>query len=369
MALFGIEQEIPLLRDGGTAFADFSNTTLEEMQSIIAELPEYATDYPTLQIGDLGIKRKRWHAEVYNRFNEDGTFRTAIPKGLEIRTLPHDTIDGALDELRESYRLLRPKLITHGFFPVSISFNPIHSAFIPDPPLNDFEKNMRGQSPESETANLAELTFGPDLNISFEGMDDDGIIDAGKKLTYYSPFIVPFSFSSPFKDGKLWEGLSARTFLRTGIRPAAMVFLHDNADMISSKPSLTQESRVSAERGRIEFKAFDSCYDLERYRALFVLLKGILMDNNLPGRAIVPDAILHQRSAQKGFTDVEIKSGAREILAAAKRALAHDSDVSALASLERMLAENKLPVYDMIADYKKIGSVIETLKKRENLII
>jgi hypothetical protein len=62
---------------------------------------------------------------------------------------------------------------------------------------------MRSDSPEAQTAVIAELTRGPDLSFSFLEFDDAALIDAARKLTYYSPYILPFSFASPFFDGAL----------------------------------------------------------------------------------------------------------------------------------------------------------------------
>ena len=85
--------------------------------------------------------------------------------------------------------------------------------------------------------NYAMLTYGPDLNISVAGLSCERVIDIGRKLTYYSPYIVPFSYSSPFYQGCLWQGLSVRTFLRTGRRPAVMA-LHSKVIPLPLVPPL-----------------------------------------------------------------------------------------------------------------------------------
>lgn len=367
--LYGIEQEIPLLRDNGKSFADFTNTDHKQLQVIIDKLPLYQGDYPILRVGDLGIKQKRWYVEGYERFDESGKFIKSIPKSFEIRTLPHDSIGGALTELSESYKKIVEFLGPSGFLPTWISFNPIHGLFTPEPPLNSFEQKMRLGSPEAQTANIAQLTFGPDLSISSPDFNDKDLIDIGKKLTYYSPFIIPFSFSSPFTEGKLWAGLSHRTYLRTGARPAVMVFLHDKKYNIESRPSLTQESRVPAERGRIEFKAFDTCCDLDLYRALFILIEGIIKDTVLPGRALVPDKNMHQKSAMFGFSNTAIAETAREVIKRARQVLPNSPDSHLFDKLEDMTATNNLPVYSLINSYKETNSVIETLKQFKNLNI
>ncbi|QTR49279.1 hypothetical protein [Candidatus Thiothrix anitrata] len=76
---FGIEHEVAFYRADGK-FADFTNTRFEDFQQIVDRLPEYPSDAEHLRSGDAGIRRKRWYIEGYERFNEDGTLRTCIPK-------------------------------------------------------------------------------------------------------------------------------------------------------------------------------------------------------------------------------------------------------------------------------------------------
>lgn len=96
---------------------------------------------------------------------------------------------------------------------------------------------LLGQSPEDRTSLASMLTYGPDLSFSMEGLSAEAMIDLWRKLTYYS-HILPFSYSSPFYDGTQWEGLSVRTSLRIGKRPAVLVFLADLTALLISDPSL-----------------------------------------------------------------------------------------------------------------------------------
>ena len=114
---------------------------------------------------------------------------------------------------------------------------------------------------------------------------------------------MPLSFSSPFRDGAPWGGLSARTHLRTGARPAALAFLGPDAAQIASDPSLTQPARLPAEIGRLEFKAFDAIGDLTLYGELLSLLTGLVLDDTLPGRRTTPDAAAHRHVATVGLAD------------------------------------------------------------------
>ena len=357
---FGIEHEVAFLnRDG--QFADFSNTRFTEFDAIVAALPEYASDYPQLRIGDAGIKRKRWYIEGFERFDEQGQVTDCLPKGIEIRTTIHSDIDGAIAELQTSFQQLSAKAASWGFTPVLTSFNPQLATFEPNPPLNAYEYRRRQASPEKQTAHIPMLTYGPDLNFSIPGLKPAEIIAIGQKLTYYSPYILPFSYSSPFYKGQVWSGLSIRTFIRTGARPAAMVFV-DPEHLLTSTPSLTKPSRLLAETGRIEFKAFDSCGDFRLYGALLTLLKGLALDTTLPGRSLVPDAALHQQSARGGFRDEAIFEGAKAVMAAVDGALGCDRDAHLLAPLHHLLNRRQSPADQMIQVFQETSRLVTALQ-------
>lgn len=361
MFAFGIEHEVAFLKEDGQ-FVDFVSTSFETLDAIVADLPIFEGDYPQLRIGDAGIKRKRWYIEGYERYDLSGKVTSCPPKGIEIRTTIHSSIQGAVDELSTSFEILRKGAIRAGLTPVLTSFNPFRTAFVPDPPLNEFERDRKRLSPEKRTAVIPMLTQGPDLNLSVPGLSTEEIIDIGRKLTCYSPYIVPFSFSSPFYDGKLWDGLSVRTFQRTGARPAAMVFLGKPEELITSNPSLTKIARLPAEVGRIEFKACDSCDNFAIYGALLALLKGLMLDKALAGRATVPDAQLHQLSARQGFSDEQITEGAQMVLQAAANALRNDADLDWLKPLNTMLESRTTPAHDQIRVYQASGSIEQALR-------
>lgn len=352
---FGIEHEVAFLRPDG-AYADFDTMRFEEFEAIVEALPYHKTDYPRLRVGEVGIKVKRWYIEGYERFSEDGQLLDCPPKGIELRTTPQSTIRETIAELVDSYELLKQAANRRNFQPTWISFNPFKTAFVPNPPLNAYERKMRSHSPESVTATLHMLTQGPDINISLSGMTDAELIDVGQKLTFYSPFLVPFSFSSPFYKGERWAGYSARTYYRTGARPAALVFLHDKAHHIPSQPSLTQESRIDYEQGRIEYKAFDTCQDQRLYAAFLALMKGLVLEKELTGRSLTPSTELHQRVAQTGFDDVEIIQQTQAVLTAVRRVLA-DDDQQLLAPLHDMVDRRRTPAHDMIDAYEREGSI------------
>ena len=359
---FGIEHEVAFIDNAGN-FADFSQVKFVDFNQIVENLPIYKEDYPELRIGDAGIKEKRWYIEGFERFANSEKVIDCVPKGIEIRTTINPDIHSAIAELSESFRLLKEAAAEYGFLPVLISFNPHYDAFVPNPPLNSYETKRRNASPEKQTANIPMLTYGPDLNLSMLGLSTERIIDIGKKLTFYSPYIIPFSYSSPFYQGNLWEGLSVRTFVRTGKRPAAMVFLEKQEELIKSIPSLTKIARIPAEVGRIEFKAFDSCSDFSIYAGLLALLKGMILDESLSSRAIVPDAKKHQISAREGFDNEEIFAYAKQIIAAVETALENDPDAKLLAPLKTLLEKRETPAHEIIRLYKNTNSIEAALKQ------
>jgi gamma-glutamyl:cysteine ligase YbdK (ATP-grasp superfamily) len=357
---FGIEHEVAFLNPEGK-FADFSRTRFADFNQIVAGLPIYESDYPQLRVGDAGIKKKRWYIEGFERFHNSEEVIDCIPKGIEIRTTINPSIQSTIVELRESFDLLRENAAKYGFTPVLISFNPYHNVFDVKPPLNDYEIKRRQASPEKQTAAIPMLTYGPDLNLSVANLPVDKIINIGQKLTYYSPYIVPFSYSSPFSQGKLWGGLSIRTFMRTGKRPATMVFLEKREQLIQSFPSLTKIARIPLEVGRIEFKAFDSCDDFYVYAGLLALLKGLILDETLSGRALIPNTDLHQISAQEGFDNKHIYTIAIRIFQAAEIALENDPDINFLTPLKKLLEKRETPAHQLIRTFNSTASIEQVL--------
>ncbi|MBE9056998.1 glutamate--cysteine ligase [Sphaerospermopsis sp. LEGE 08334] len=366
MFFFGIEHEVAFLNHEGK-FADFSCTKFADFQQIVDKLPLYPNDYPQLRVGDAGIKKKRWYIKGFERFADSEAVIDCVAKGIEIRTTINSTIQGAIDELTASFSLLRETSASFGFNPVLVSFNPYTCVFEPQPPLNDFELRQLQAYPDEQTAHIYMVSYGPDLNISIADLPIENVIDIGKKLTYYSPFIVPFSYSSPFYNGSLWQGLSVRTFIRTGKRSATLVFVEKQEHLIKSVPSLTKIARIPAEVGRIEFKACDSCDDFSIYAGLLALLKGLSLDKTLEGRAIVPDAALHQISAKAGFDNNEIFLNATKVLQAAENALENDPDIKFLAPLKDILANRKTKSHQLIEMFENLGSIEETIKRTYQL--
>jgi hypothetical protein len=97
------------------------------------------------------------------------------------------------------------------------------------------------------------------------------------------------------------------------------------------------------------------------------LLKGLSLDKNLEGRAIVPDAALHQISAKAGFDNNEIFLNATKVLQAAENALENDPDIKFLAPLKDILANRKTKSHQLIEMFENLGSIEETIKRTYQL--
>lgn len=361
--LFGIEHEVAVVREDG-AFADASNTTTEELLKVVAALPYFPEDKQRLYVDTTKYKDKRWILEGKRRFSADGQPNGFIPKGFEIRTPPHSSITEATQHIGELYVAFTIEAKKHGFTPVLTSYNPVRSEVIVDNPFNEFEKTRQLWRPLENAVRVVGSTYGPDLNLSDPGLSEEQLIDIAQKLTYYSPFIVPFSFSSPFYEGKKSNCYSARTYLRAVGRPSSVVYISSPSHIpVGHDPlAFIEKPHLPEEAGRIEFKAFDTPLSLQMYTALFALLKGIVLDTNLPGRARVPDVSMHQKAAKEAFDNTEIYDQASRVLEACRNALGSDPDAGYLEPLAQMLAQRRTPAHHILEVYSQQDlSITQTL--------
>ena len=125
---YGIEHEAALLRPDGT-FADFTNTSFAELAAIVDELPENPADLADLRVGDVGIKRKRWYVEGYERFDAHGGLLRCDPKGLEIRTVVHGSVEDAVAALRADHDAARRRGGPARPGRHRVGFNPVRSEY------------------------------------------------------------------------------------------------------------------------------------------------------------------------------------------------------------------------------------------------
>ena len=291
---------------------------------MVDALPEDPADYPDLRVGDQGIKRKRWYVEGYERFDERGGCCAATRRAS--RSGPASTTRSRPRSTRcaPTCDLLARELARHGLAhrPRSRSTRSARSTAI-EPPLNAWERAHRQDSPEERTAHLHMITYGPDLNLSCAELDPAALVDAGRKLTHYSPWLVPLSFSSPFRDGGPWGGLSARTAVRTGARPAVLVFLDADAAAGRRRPVADPAGADPGRGGPHRVQGVRRLPATRRSTAsCSACSPGWCWTTRCPAGATTPDAAAHRYVARVGLADDAVHAGTGELLDAADAALA-----------------------------------------------
>ncbi|MEI7059056.1 glutamate-cysteine ligase family protein [Nocardioides sp. CCNWLW239] len=344
----GFEFEYALVDRDGT-FHDFTDLDFAALQSALAD--GSGTSDENLVRGDLGIKSGYWYLEGDERFSTDGTFTTMLVKGVEIRTPVCTGTAEAADRLIDLQGDLTARLDPLGLRLGIVGFNPVREAYVLDPPLNAWEQQMRAEHREYDHAEVSNLSYGPDINLSFPELSASEVVEVTRRLTYYSPFMVPFSFSSPFHAGGPWRGPSKRTYERTWRRVAARCFV----DAPLGDPTMVHKPRIPREEGRIEFKAFDAFLSRDLLLAGAALTLGVCLTDELPGIADAPSRDLHQRAATAALADPEIASGAREVLTAARRALAGMPEAGHLDCLDQFLSEGRTPADNLLDAHSRTG--------------
>jgi len=326
----GIEFEYLLVDARGETqgrIRDFSNLEWTELTRMLGDKPGYGDE--RLRTGDLGIRSGYWYLEGDERFDEQGCFRTLVVKGIEIRTPPAPSVRLAVQELLDLERALRVRLAEHDLDLAICSYHPQRARYVHEPPLNAWEQRLRGEEREYDGSLVSTLTFGPDINLSMPGWDVARVLSAARKLNAYAPYIVPFSFNSPYYAGARWPGWSKRTYERAGQRPVVKVYIDpDAAAAAGVRSSFLHEARSVHEHGRIEFKPFDAVPSARLLTACAQLLVGLCLDEQLPERSEDADVALYRHIAAQGFADDQVVARARELLECAQAALErHAADV------------------------------------------
>lgn len=357
----GIEYEYMLINtesEQAGCLRNFTNLDFQLIADLLEEKPGKLDN--ALAVGDLGIKNGYWYLEGDERFNPDGSFHQMAVKGVEIRTPPRGSVNEAIAVLKDIEHQLTLSLHKHKLGLAISGFNPELAEYHYEPPLNQWEKTLREQHSEYAASHISTLSYGPDINLSFSEMSIEKSLDVARKLTYYGPYIVPFSFSSPFSGGAQWQGLSKRTYERGGLRPTCKLFAN-----ASDKPDapLSYTARIPSEHGRIEFKAFDAMPTAELLAACCYLLIGLCLDHQLEDRADYPDHHLYQRAAILGFSDDKICHTAIDIINKARIALIQHGEqqgAQSLSLLGNMLATRRTPSHDLIEHYQRSGQMYYT---------
>lgn len=354
----GIEFEYLLLDLAGSEpgrLRDFTNLSFETLAPLLEDKP--GRDDPQLASGDIGIRSGYWYLEGDERADEDGRFRTLVVKGVEIRTPPKDSVEGAVHSLLAIEAELIQVLARHGLALGIVGFNPLRPRYEFDPPLNDWERAERASDHSYDGTHISTLSYGPDINLSHPDWTPAHCLDVARKLNFYAPYIVPFSFSSPFYAGGLWRGPSKRTYERAAHRPAVKVYLEPGTTLPSP---LLSPPRLPTESGRIEFKAFDAITDLNLLIACCSLLEGLCLAQDLPGRSETADLELYRRAALNGFEDEPIRQGSASLLLAARQALrlaGRMRALQALAPLECFLNTRRTPAQTLRQTFQATGAL------------
>ncbi len=291
---FGIEHEF-VFKNSNDEYIDFENASYETFQKIVDNFPSYIGDELIFECKSLEKSPKRCYIEGIERYNENGNLSHTMPKGLEIRTLPHSNIDLLIEEFFESFNIMAHLSADFGLYPVLTSSHPYKSSAnkIKDG-LNEIECKKRNAE-ELENALFSMLLHGMHVNISIDGIEKSSLKDVVQKLNYYLPFIIPYSFSSPFWNGNLFEGLSSRNYFQSNKRELIKIVNRKKIDVI-------------------QIAAFDACGDLDLLRSLLYLLKALILNQQLVEQLEVPNTSLIQHVSIVGFSDAKLLENSMKVL-------------------------------------------------------
>ncbi|MDM5271405.1 glutamate-cysteine ligase family protein [Sulfurovum sp. zt1-1] len=341
MVQIGIEHEF-VFKDSNGIYLDFETAQFPIFQQIVDAFPYFENDDEFFECKSLERRPKRCYVEGFERYDSDGQLVETIPKGLEIRTLPYENLDDLLSEFTNSYLALMKITKDFGFSPLLTSLHPFKNNVTLHKPLNQTELDLR--TPEAlNIAINALLWHGLHVNVSIQGYTHEQMTDLVHKLNYYTPFIIPFSFSSPFYEGKLFEGLSYRTFKKANKARKA-------AQLQNRKGSYV-----------IEFRGYDACGDANLMKALILLVKGLVLDKTLHKRALTQDPEMLKLSALEGFENQTIKTEAIGVLEAVKSVIA---DGQVFEELQRMLYTNDSYALKMKQSFLETGDILQSISNR-----
>ena len=260
---FGIEQEL-IFKNDKNEILDFSNSKYSQFKKIVDEFPFYEGDEEYFYLKSTETKPKRCYIEGFELHDEEGNIIETIPKGLEIRTTPHSNIQDLIEELENSFSLLKNLTEKENIYPIFISYHPFKTKFNLPEKVLEHEKKFRTEK-ELKIAMESMFTFGMHVSLSNNNWNKDILNKYVEKLNYYLPFIIPFSFSSPFLKGREFEGYCYRNYVRANYVKLV-------------------EIRKKNNQFYIEFKAFDVVKDKELLKGLIYLIKGIIIEETLKGR-------------------------------------------------------------------------------------
>lgn len=334
----GIEHEFVFVDDHGRYLdADASNYAL--FGAIVDKFPAFAHDHEYFQCKSLERYPKRCYVEGFERHDPAGIAVETIPKGLEIRTLPHASVGQLIEEFRQTFAEMVRITGQSGLSPVLSSNHPFKKSIALDHRLDAIESKVRTVA-ELALAKAAMTTHGFHVNVSMGDATEEQMRNLVEKVNYYTPALIPWSFSSPFYEGKLFEGACARNYHRAETREMVGLVKRQGMHVL-------------------EFRGFDACGDACLLEALVLLYCGFLIDESLGGRSPSQHAERLKRSSLRGFGDASLREEGRQILRAARVALGSAS--GPLELLDSMLTENDSYAMRMKRQFAKTGSIIECI--------
>ena len=301
----GIEHEFVFKDDRGN-YLDFENAEYSRFKQIVDTLPYVENDDRYFDCKSLEDIPKRCYVEGFERYDLNGKVVTTIPVSLEIRTLPHTTIDALIKDFTTTYTQVMNSAASFGLSPLLTSCHPYKMFDTFSQPLNITERTLRTDE-QLDRVYKSMFIYGLHVNVSIEDMTKEQMVDLVQKVNFYAPFIIPFSFSSPFYNAKVFKGVSCRNYFKNGTYNLVQ---------------LQKRKEINV----IEFSGFDSCGDTKLLKSLLLLFKGLLLDKTLSKRALSQDAELLKRSALQGFEDKTIKEEGLTVLNAAKSALKEEGN-------------------------------------------
>jgi len=346
---FGLEIEFLLVEASSARALWHKDLTFPQLNEILEQID--FCDLPPLD----GLELERPHRKLMPYAVEgyhlpDGEFNPVdlLPKGVEIRTPVCASIEECLGCVEVLYSRLQSALASLGLKSSSLSHHPVEVCF--RGPQNKRRYDFWQWAMEVMT------TYGPDVNISLprplnEKLSAD---DLHARVNYYGPAVTALSLASPFVQGELWTlrgrvGKSIRTYRRSVVAPAIELHPH--------------------ERGRLEFKLFDTSNVLEDYHVFFLLWLELALDEGLRGRATSQTRIYDLGAAARFGLEAEgVRPRLNELLDRAPAVLARwGFDSSPLALCYDRMRRGRVPADEMIGLYQQAG-LEEVIRRRSALV-
>ena len=341
MLRIGIEHEF-VFADASGRYLDADNTDYSVFSAIVDRFPAFAGDDACFECKSLERYPKRCYVEGFERHDGNGLCVETLPKALEVRTLPHDSVAGLIEEFEASCAAVMRQARSRGLAPLLVSRHPFKTALAFEQRLGAEERAARSEA-ELALARRAMFTHGLHVTVSLEGWSAEAMVGLADKVNYYLPALIPWSFSSPFYAGRLFDGLCSRNYFRAESRRMADVEIRRGVPVL-------------------EFRGFDACGDARLLEALLNLFCGVLLDDKLPGRASRQDPERLKLSSLEGFGNPSLREEGRALLQAARAALADRGGAEeSLALLESLLESNDSYAARMKKRYAETGSVMESI--------